>query len=103
LQSVTKESDKTLVEHEFEIAMKDDLENLRRELRLESWKLLVSKEMLIAIAVTVGAVVELITTTTISTALLGKALFDHRENKRNKYKGHAMSWLYRTQPSVIHG
>ena len=103
LQSVTKKSDTADVEQEFERAMKDDLDNLRRELRLESWKLLFSKEMLMAVALAVGVVVEPIITTTIGTALLGKALFDHRENKRAKYKGHAMSWLYRTHPSLIHG
>jgi hypothetical protein len=111
LQKVKKEGDKTKnekrdiseIEREFEVAMEADLKNLQQELRLESWQLLFRKEMLGAVAVAAGAVVEPVTTTTISTALLGKALIDHRENKRSKYKGHAMSWLYQMHPSRIYG
>jgi hypothetical protein len=103
LQLATSEGDREDVEHEFEIAMEDDLENLRKELKLESWKLLFSKEMLAAVAVSTGALIEPVTTTTISSALLGKALHDHRENKRIKYKGHPMSYLYSTRPSRLYG
>jgi hypothetical protein len=52
--------------------MEADLKNLQHELRLDSWRLLFNKEMLGAVAVATGAVVEPVTTSTISIGLLGK-------------------------------
>jgi hypothetical protein len=102
-EAKNKERDKAEIERQFKKAMEADLKNLQQELRLESWQLLFRKEMLGAVAFAAGTVVEPFTTTTISTALLGKALINHRENKRSTYKGHAMSWLYQTHPSRIYG
>jgi len=109
LRSVEKVGDKAEIEREFEVAMEADLKNLQRELRLESWRLLFSKEMLVAVTAAADALVESVTTPTIDNAKLGtaaslvRALFDYRKNRRSTYKSHAMSWLYQTHPSRIYG
>jgi hypothetical protein len=103
LHGATRESDKHEIERQFEQSMAGDLNNLRKELKDEAVNVIVSKEFLGAMAVTFGAVVEPVTTSLISSALLAKAARDYVDEKRTKYTGHAMSWLYMLNPSRIYG
>jgi len=78
----------------FEIAMEGDLLDLKRELKLQASKALLSKEVLGAVVAQAFSVVEPISTSLISVGLLAKTLNDYRANKRERLKDHAMSWLY---------
>lgn len=103
LHGATRESDKREIERQFEQRMTGDLNNLRKELKDEAVNMIASKEFLVAVAVSLGAIVEPVTTSIISSALLVKTLRDHKGKKRTKYTGHAMSWLYMLDPSRTYG
>ncbi len=103
LHGAIRESDKNEIERQFEQSMTGDLKNLRKELKDEAVNVIVSKEFLGAIAVSPFAVVEPVTTSIISSALLAKGLRDYKGKKRTKYTGHAMSLLYMLNPSRIYG
>jgi hypothetical protein len=102
LHGATREGDIEEIERQFEQSMTGDLITLRKELKDEAVNVILSKEFLGAIAVAAGAVIEPVTTTTISSALIAKSIRDYRGKKRAKYRGHAMSWLYRLRPSRIY-
>lgn len=103
LHGATREGDKEEIERQFEQRMTDDLNILRKELKDEAVNVIVSKEFLVAVAVSLGAIVEPVTTSLISSSLLVKALRDHKAKKQTKYTGHAMSLLYLLNPSRIYG
>jgi hypothetical protein len=103
LHGATRESDKKEIERQFEQSMTGDLKNLRKELKDEAVNMIFSKEFLGAIAVSTLAIVEPVTTSIISSALLAKQGRDYRGKKRSKYAGHAMSFLYMLNPSRIYG
>jgi hypothetical protein len=87
---------------DFESAMEDDLVDLKRELKLQARKSLLSKEVLGAVVAQAFSVVEPISTSLISVGLLAKTLDEYRDNKRKSLKNHAMSWLYLSKPSRIY-
>jgi hypothetical protein len=103
LHDAKREGDKTEIARQFEQSMTDDLNRLRQELKDESINLILSKEFLGAVAVLAGAVIEPVTPSIISSALLAKAVKDSRSKKRTKYTGHAMSLLYMLNRSRIYG
>ena len=86
----------------FEGAAEDDLLDLKRELKLNAKKTLLSKEVLGAVVAQAFSVVEPVSTSLISVGLLGKSLTDYRANKRKVLKDHSMSWLYMSKPSRIY-
>ena len=86
----------------FEIAAEDDLLDLKRELKLNAKKTLLSKEVLGAIVAQAFSVVEPVSTSLISVGLLGKSLTDYRANKRKVLTDHSMSWLYMSKPPRIY-
>lgn len=86
----------------FEQEMESDLNDLKKELKFEARKTLLSKEVFGAIVATALSVVEPISTSIISVGLLGKTLNDYRAGKRKALKNHAMSWLYQIKPSKIY-
>jgi hypothetical protein len=86
----------------FETSAEDDLTDLKRELKLNVKKTLLSKEVLGAVVAQAFSVVEPISTSLVSVGLLGKSLTDYRANKRNVLKDHSMSWLYMSKPSKIY-
>jgi hypothetical protein len=96
------EGDQKEIHRNFEISMESDLVDLKRELRLQATKTLLSKEVFGAIVAQAFSVVEPISTSLISVGLLGKTLSDYRANKRKALKDHAMSWLYMSKPSKIY-
>lgn len=85
----------------FETEAEDDLLNLKRELKLNAKKTLLSKEVFGTIVTTSLSVIEPISTSIIGVGLLGKTLVDYRANKRKVLEGRSMSWLYMTKPSKI--
>ena len=105
LGEATRESDREQIERQFKANMTGDLTDLRRELKEKSVNLIISKELLEAAAVGVGAIVEPVTTSIISSALLAiaKALRNHRGKKRTIYRGDGMSLLYMLDPSKVYG
>jgi hypothetical protein len=86
----------------FEIDVESDLVDLKRELKLQATKALLSKEVLGAVVAQAFSIVEPISTSLISVGLLGKTLSDYRADKRKALKDHAMSWLYMSKPSKIY-
>ena len=103
LHGATRENDKEEIERQFERTMTGDLNKLRQELKDEAVNVIVSKEFLGAVAVVPMAVVQPVTTSIISSALLMKTLKDYKRKKQTKYTGHAMSWLYMVKPSRLYG
>ncbi len=106
VKQVTEEArhkgDQEEILRNFEIAMESDLLDLKRELRLQATKALLSKEVLGFVVAQAFTVVEPISTSLISIGLLGKTLSEYRANKRKVLKDHAMSWLYMSKPSKIY-
>jgi hypothetical protein len=102
LHGATRESDKREIERQFEQNMTGDLINLRKELKDEAVNVILSKEFLGVVAVSLGAVVSPVTTSLISSTLLAKALIDYKNKKRTRYMRHAMSLLYMLNPSRIY-
>lgn len=78
----------------FELEMEHDLVDLKRELRLQASKSLLTKEFLGAIVAQALSVVEPVYSSLVSVGLLGKTWIDYRDNRRKVLKNHAMSWLY---------
>lgn len=96
------EGDRTEILRNFEQAMESDLLDLKRELKLQATKTLLSKEIFGAIVAQAFSVVEPVSSSLVSIGLLGKTWSDYRANKRKALKDHAMSWLYQSKPSKIY-
>jgi hypothetical protein len=96
------EGDRKEILRNFENAMEIDLLDLKRELKLEASKALLSKEVLGAVVAQAFSIIEPISSTLVSVGLLGKTLNEYRASKRKALKNHSMSWLYMTNPSKIY-
>src|SRR5262249_25100266 len=101
-QEVRHKGDQDEIARTFEQEMESDLNELKKELKFEARKTLLSKEVFGAVVATALSVVEPISTSIISVGLLGKTLNDYRAAKRKVLKSHAMSWLYQIKPSKIY-
>lgn len=97
------------IERQFKADLKDDLLNLKRELRLASIEPLFSKEMVLTALVLGGALLEPISgITTLAITLRGvgviplvKTLLKHKEDRRKALLKQNVSWLYLTQEKGI--
>lgn len=74
--------------------MENDLQDLKRELRVETQTSLLSKPVFGAVISLGFSVVEPISTSILSVGLLGKACLDYHEKRRNVLMKHPMAWLY---------
>ncbi len=93
------------IEQEFINDMKDDLLNLKQELKLASIEPLLSREMVLTAMILGGAFLNPIAgLTTLATSLKGigviplvKTHLRHKKDRRKALLGHNISWLYLTQ------
>ena len=95
-------SDVDELDRVFKEELKDDLQDLKKELRLADIRSLFSKEVAFSTLAFAGALTEPISgLTTLATTLKGigvaplvKARADYRASRRKALRGHTMSWLY---------
>lgn len=90
-------NDKIEIERLFEQDMKDDVNSLCEELKVEAKKVIFSKEIAVAIVATAGAVIEPITGTLIGCGLLYKKKVEYKSARKKALSQHPMAWLYESK------
>jgi hypothetical protein len=103
------ESDVRELENDFKVKVKQDLADLKAELKLASWKTLFSKEVALSAAVLAGCLLAPVAgLTTLATQLGGigvipllKGAVEHREARRKALRAHPISWLYLTKQGPL--
>ncbi len=109
LNSIGKEAktanDVRELENEFKVKVRQDLADLKGELKLASWKTLFSKEVGLSAAILAGCLmVPIPGLTSLATQLRGvgiiplvKSGIDYRDARRKAFRAHPISWLYLTK------
>ncbi|MCK5615248.1 hypothetical protein KAR91_75995 [Candidatus Pacearchaeota archaeon] len=91
------ENDKKEIERQFEEHMKDDLNNLCEELKVESKKVIFSKEMAVAVVATAGTFIEPITSVLIGCGALYKKKVEYKAARRKALSQRPMAWLFESK------
>jgi hypothetical protein len=81
----------------FEQDISDDVENLKKELKLEIWDLIFSKEMFTAIITFATSFLEPISSSVIGVGALVKRDLEYRKKRKALLTSHPSSWLYVSQ------
>lgn len=100
-ESKTKK-DKIEIERQFEQNMRDDLNNLCEELKVEAKKVVFSKEMAVAVLATAGTIIEPYTSTIIGIGALYKKKVEYKASRKKTLEQHPMSWLYESKHFKIY-
>ena len=90
------------LENEFKGKIRQDLADLRTELKLASWKTLFSKEVALSAVILAGCLgAPIVGVTTLATHLGGigviplvKSGIEYRDARRKAFRAHPISWLY---------
>lgn len=90
------------IQEEFKAEIKQDLADLKSELKLASWKTLFSKEVALSAVIAAGCLVSPVAGLTALATKLGgvgviprvKAGIEYREARRKALRQHPVSWLY---------
>jgi hypothetical protein len=90
------------LEDQFKVEIKQDLADLKAELKVASWKTLFSKEVALSAAIVAGCLVAPVAGLTALATHLGgigviplvKGEIEYREARRKALRQHPMSWLY---------
>jgi hypothetical protein len=94
-------ADKIQIEKEFCEEMEGKLVDLKKELKVEASKALLSKEMMGVVLAAAGALIEPVTSSVISAGLLTKQLIEYRTKRHEKIKANPTGWLYMQKPLQI--
>jgi hypothetical protein len=113
-------SDKQTIEREFQSEMEGKLNALKRELKIEAKRVLLSKEMIGAVMALAGTLLLPTVSVTLDPALahaigigvsglsladagllMGK-LVDYKAKREDKVKGNPMGWLYFSKPVSVY-
>lgn len=78
---------------QFKSEVEDDLESLADALETKRHEIIFSKETLVAVAASAGAIIEPFTAGVIGVGTLTKMGFNYVDGKRKVQREHAMSWL----------
>jgi hypothetical protein len=79
---------------QFKSEIEDDLDSLADALETKRHEILFSKETLVAVAASAGAIIEPITAGVIGVGTLTRMGFNYVDGKRKVQREHAMSWLH---------
>jgi hypothetical protein len=96
------ENDVRELEYQFKIEIKQDLADLKAELKVSAWKTLFSAEVGIFVAIMAGCLIAPVAGFTALATHLGgigvipllKTGVKYREARRNAFRQHPISWLY---------
>lgn len=92
-KEATNDSDKLEIERVFEQEMKDDLDALKEELKLEAKKVILSKEMAVTVLLGAGTTITPASGILSIGALINRGV-NYRAARIKTLKEHSMSWLY---------
>jgi hypothetical protein len=103
------EQDVREIEHQFTVAVKQDLADLKAELKTLSWKTLFSKEVAASALIVAGCLVAPVAGfTALATNVSGigiiplvKNEMQYREKRRKTLRNHPMSWLYLQKKKLV--
>jgi hypothetical protein len=103
------EKDVRELEDQFKATIRQDLADLKSELKLASWKTLFSKEVALSAAIVAGCLIAPVAGLTALATHIGgigviplvKSQIEYRASRRKAFRHHPISWLYLTKQRTL--